>query len=669
MPKKRAVAGSGGCKQKARRRLAKEGARSGAKGKPPQADAEPLLVRRAFWRGEAPADPPSDELKSTRQRLGIKLRGAGVPAPAETFADPGFPPEFETYFKGAKGSQLTAPTTIQTQAWPAALCGLDLIGIAPTGSGKTLTYLLPVVPHICAQLQAEDAGKGDGPSALVLVPTRELAQQVCGPFRGQGGLTKLFGLRSFAIVGGVDKQTQVDELLAEGVPHVVVATPGRLLDLVSSSALRLESVTFLVLDEADRMLALGFEKQLDELAKVVRLDRQTLLFSATFPLKVRQAAERWLSPQHVLIRVAALEVDHGAAPDALGDGGDEEAPDMKGTLTVNPLIKQTVHVCASHKKPQKLAKFLEKIRGEEKQKGVRQKASMLIFCNKIKTVIFVVDFLAQASENERCTALHSQLSQAQREQALWEFKAGRSSILIATDVAARGLHDKRLKYVINYDFPSNLEQYCHRIGRTGRSGEEGFAYSFFTRNLAPLAKDLISILGRTGSYVDPNLHELVSDTGGGDCGQVDEMCDQDDVYKGAPDAHDVEEPSAAAKKRKKRRAKAAAEAKQEQPGSSKKASKQRANNDSDHSSDFGAVSGRGLRLKPRKRGRSVSSSDHSQGDDGHEAVAASPRAPTQARQQRTKVADFAGDEDADTGKEPFKRQRGKRGGKKNSKWW
>lgn len=425
--------------------------------------------------------------------------------------------------------------------------------------------------------------------------------------RGKGGLRQLFGVRAEAVYGGVGKDMQLDSILTLGAPQVLAATPGRLLDLLGLEALSLEDVSYLVLDEADRMLALGFEAQLDALAKGIRSDRQSLLFSATFPLRLREATDRWMSKRQVVVRVSTMELgaedadDATATPAAAGaaapagaptnapkaevlselpiarlkalaryhgadlqgcvekaeivaalraagapDGGMQATPDGHGgatategaaegrppgqavgglTLTVSPDIKQLLHVCAEHKKPRKLVRFIDKVRAEEKKQGVRHRALMIIFCNKITTLKSVVSLLVK--HQHRCAPLHSGIPQLKREKALSEFKAGRMLILVATDVASRGLHVKHLRYVINYDFPGNLEQYCHRIGRTGRDSESGTAFSFFTRNLHPMAKDLTSLLERSGAAVDPNLRALADVSGAGQQDSEDGESDED----------------------------------------------------------------------------------------------------------------------------------------------
>lgn len=246
-----------------------------------------------------------------------------------------------------------------------------------------------------------------------------------------------------------------------------------------------------------------------------------------------------MSAQRVMIRVATMElVDGKSKPDEGGGGSgehveheDADEADMEqeqaesgdaakeassapaggekrdsSTLTVSPTIHQTVHVCAEHKKFRKLAKYLTKVRETEKASGARQRAAILIFCTQIKTLRAVDKFVHK--NGERCAPLHSGIPQVKREQALADLKSGRIDTLVATDVASRGLHVARLKHVINYDFPTNLELYCHRIGRVGRQGVEGWSCSFFTRNLVPLAPGLITILERAGQAVDPNLREL-----------------------------------------------------------------------------------------------------------------------------------------------------------------
>ncbi|CAK9000627.1 unnamed protein product, partial [Durusdinium trenchii] len=374
-------------------------------------------IKRIFWLGSRPEGEPDEALKMTRKSLGIKVRGSPVPAPVESFFTDSLPSAFSLFFRGVRGRKCSKPTPIQMQVWPAALCGLDVMGIAPTGSGKTLAYLLPAVVHLAGQSEKENLS----PAALVLLPTRELASQVSDQFNGKGGLRQVLNVRCAAIYGGVGKDVQVDQILTGGCPEVVSATPGRLLDLLGLAALSLDSVSFLVLDEADKMLQLGFEEQLDAVAKAVRRDRQCLLFSATFPERLRQAAERWMtSTEKVVIRVGSVSIgaperergskmeenaaedaprstaapaSAGATLDAGADGEDRARHHNSSTLTVSGTIRQLVHVCAEHKKNRKLVRFLDQIRHEEKEEGVRQRALVIIFCNKIQKLKTVASFL------------------------------------------------------------------------------------------------------------------------------------------------------------------------------------------------------------------------------------------------------------------------------------
>ncbi|CAE7205145.1 ddx17, partial [Symbiodinium pilosum] len=602
-----------------------------------QADAsqvnEDLLppLKRCFWPETVPEGEPDDALKMKRKSLGIKVRGSPIPPPVETLSDSLLPPAFGLFFKGARGGKLVKPTPIQMQVWPAALSGVDVLGIAPTGSGKTLAYLLPAAIHIAGQ--AGQRKDNQSPSCLVLLPTRELASQVGDHFKGKGSLRQVLGLRGDAIYGGVGKEVQVDSILTSGCPEVLSATPGRLLDLMGLGALSLGNVSFLVLDEADKMLQLGFEDQLDAIAKGIRRDRQCLLFSATFPLRLRQAGDRWLTcKDKVVVRVGSVDIggaeeEDGTAPGDTAtpkaDKAESRTSDLASTLTVSKSIEQIVHVCADHKKFRKLIRFMDKIRQEEKEQGVRQRALVIVFCNTIKTLKAVASFLGK--HKHPCAPLHSGIPQVKREKALREFKAGSLQLLVATDVAARGLHVKHLRYVINYDFPPNLEQYCHRIGRTGRDGESGTAFSFFTRNLSPLSRDLITLLERSGQKVDQHLRALAEGKAAPTAGSDDEESMEATAEHSA--AQVVEEPAA-------------------DDGSED-------HNDYD---PFASVGG-GLRIAPRKR-REVSSSEEDE-DPPQEAQEekpdSEPPAGSSSRPKQPKHKDS----------KKVKRLRGKRGGAKH----
>lgn len=532
--------------------------------------------QKSFWTGPPGEDPPSEALKSQRKALGVLCRGllAGCPPPIlDGITSTGLPPSFAEFFKYVS---LKTPSVVQKQCWPAALAGLNILGIAPTGSGKTLAYTLPMIPHIQARVAAAAGGSSSSsgssnsgrplPKALVIVPTRELALQVVAAMKP---LQKLFAIRAVAIYGGQEREKQIDQLslgASSGAGLICVATPGRLLDLIAGRLVVLTDVTYLVIDEADRMLAMGFSDQLTAIASQMRPQRQTLLFSATFPGRLREAAAEWCG-EACVIRCSTMEVggneEADASKDAVdkpegkkakvehavvmeeGQGGEdrrkkgqkmevaeeevvaeEEKEEVEegraepqsqsqsqshahasvSSLTVSDTITQHVHVCVPHKRPRLLIKYILRVREKEKADKVRQLGSMLVFCTRIKTVGFVHGFLK--SQDVVAEVLHGQLQQSQREKILMGFKAGKINCLICTDVAARGIHVKNLKYVVNYDFPNNLEQYCHRIGRTGRQGDGGHAYSFFTRNLAPMAPDLLTLLRNCKQEPEKNLLAL-----------------------------------------------------------------------------------------------------------------------------------------------------------------
>uniref|UniRef100_A0AAR2KXB1 RNA helicase n=1 Tax=Pygocentrus nattereri TaxID=42514 RepID=A0AAR2KXB1_PYGNA len=366
----------------------------------------------------------------------------------------------------------TDPTPIQAQGWPLALSGKDMVGIAQTGSGKTLSYLLPAIVHINHQPFLE---RGDGPICLVLAPTRELAQQVQQVAAEYGRASRL---KSTCIYGGAPKGPQIRDL-ERGV-EICIATPGRLIDFLEAGKTNLRRCTYLVLDEADRMLDMGFEPQIRKIVDQIRPDRQTLMWSATWPKEVRQLAEDFLK-DYVQINVGALQ------------------------LSANHNILQIVDVCSDGEKEDKLVRLLEEIMSEKEN----------------KTIIFVetkrrCDDLTRRMRRDGWPAMgiHGDKSQQERDWVLNEFKFGKAPILIATDVASRGLDVEDVKFVINYDYPNNSEDYIHRIGRTARSQKTGTAYTFFTPNNMKQAHDLVSVLREANQAINPKLIQMAEDRGG-----------------------------------------------------------------------------------------------------------------------------------------------------------
>jgi len=339
-----------------------------------------------------------------------------------------------------------APTPIQFKAIPIAIEGKDIIGIAQTGTGKTLAFAVPMVQQLTSK-------KGIG---LVLVPTRELALQVNETFRKiQGTL----GMNSAVLIGGESMSGQLTQLRAK--PRVIIATPGRLLDHFSQWTVLPEEVSILVLDEADRMLDMGFQPQIDRILKHVPKERQTMLFSATMPAEIVKIAA-----QHMKLPVSV-----------------EIAP--PGT-TVEKVI-QELFIVRRELKIKLLGKILEQYHG-----------SVLLFA---RTKIGARK-IARELKHMGCNSaeIHSDRSLVQRREALEGFKAGKYRVLVATDIAARGIDVTGIELVINYDLPDEGENYVHRIGRTARAGREGRAISFATpdqkeevRNIERLLKTSLPV--------------------------------------------------------------------------------------------------------------------------------------------------------------------------------
>lgn len=338
-------------------------------------------------------------------------------------------------------------------------------------SGKTLGYILPAIVHINNQPCMK---RGDGPIALVLAPTRELAQQIQQVAMEFGDQ---INIRSTCLFGGGSRTNQLRDL--ERGSELVIATPGRLLDLLECQALNLHRCSYLVLDEADRMLDMGFEPQIRKVLEQVRPDRQTLMWSATWPTEVRNLASEFLGEYTRLI-IGSLE------------------------LAANHNISQIVNVCEPHDKMNELRKILANIYKKDKERDMMSK--VLIFVRTKKSVDQVQQYIIKCGV--RCVSLHGNKSQMQRDFTLKNFRENRANILVATDLASRGLDVDGIKYVINYDFPNDCEDYIHRIGRTGRSDKKGVAYTLFTPEDARLAGNLIKVMQEAGQDVDSDLQTL-----------------------------------------------------------------------------------------------------------------------------------------------------------------
>lgn len=345
---------------------------------------------------------------------------------------------------GIKKAGYETPTPIQEAAMPAALRGRDLIGTAQTGTGKTAAFVLPILHKLLR-------GPRGTARALIVTPTRELAEQIHDVIRILASGT---GLRSMTIYGGVSPAPQV-KALREGT-EILVACPGRLLDLMNQRIVRLERIEVLVLDEADRMFDMGFLPDVRKIVKAVPVQRQTMLFAATFPTEVEQLAAQVLKqPQRIAMGLArpAQTVSHALYP----------VPAHLKTSLLLALLKRT------------------------------ETESVLIFTR----TKFRAQKLAQQIERagHKVTSLHSNRTQGQRQAALKGFRSGHHQIMVATDIAARGLDVESISHVINYDMPDTADAYIHRIGRTGRAERSGDAFTLVTPEDNDMVRTLERIMG------------------------------------------------------------------------------------------------------------------------------------------------------------------------------
>lgn len=341
----------------------------------------------------------------------------------------------------------TKPTAIQQQAIPEVLVGKDLIGCAQTGTGKTGAFAIPVI-----QLLTLKPNTNKKPRALILVPTRELAIQIDQSIEAY---SKYIPVKHLVIYGGVSQVQQVAKLNT-GI-DILVATPGRLLDLVNQGHINLSAVQHLILDEADNMLDMGFIHDLKKILKLVPQKRQTLFFSATMPKAIRKLADSILNhPVEINVTPVSSTVEK---------------------------ISQSVFFIEKTEKAALLAKILNDSNREQ----------TLVFTRTKHGADRLVRSLVK--KGVQTAAIHGNKSQNARQNALLSFKNGKINVLIATDIAARGIDIKELPQVINYDLPADSETYVHRIGRTGRAGKQGKAYSFCSEEEKPLLVKIQKLIG------------------------------------------------------------------------------------------------------------------------------------------------------------------------------
>ena len=353
----------------------------------------------------------------------------------------------EPILKAIEEKGYANPTPIQVKAIPAALTGKDILGCAQTGTGKTAAFAIPIIQHLQALKNRDKSIK-----ALILTPTRELALQISECIDDYAKYTQV---RHGVIFGGVNQRAQVN-MLHKGV-DILVATPGRLLDLMNQGYIHLDNVRHFVLDEADRMLDMGFIHDIKRLLPKLPKEKQTLFFSATMPDTIIALTNSLLKqPVKITITPKSSTVD---------------------------TIEQTIYFVEKKEKSKLLISILHKTEGQ----------SVLVFSRTKHNADRIVRVLSKAGIGSQ--AIHGNKSQNARQSALENFKTGKIRVMIATDIAARGIDVNQLSHVINYELPNISETYVHRIGRTGRAGHDGIAISFCESEELPYLKDIQKLIG------------------------------------------------------------------------------------------------------------------------------------------------------------------------------
>lgn len=384
-----------------------------------------------------------------------------------------------------KSAGYEKPTPIQSQAWPIAIQARDMICVAKTGSGKTAGFLLPSIHQ---HQQNSHKPVNGAPMLLVLAPTRELAVQIS---EESNKFARRAQLRTVCLFGGAPKYPQISTL-KRGV-DIVIATPGRLNDLLEMRKIDLSQIQHLVLDEADRMLDMGFEPQIRSIISQCPNTRQTLLFSATWPKEIQKLAHDFLKDNAVQINVGSVD-----------------------KLEANKDIAQTIMMMTEYDKPDKLKEVLDENtinnnntddnNNNNKDPSIKQHPKMIIFVSRKSSCDTLANDLWH--QGFAVDSLHGDRAQWERTKVMNAFKNSTLKLLIATDVAARGLDVKDVELVINYDMPAGvngLEDYVHRIGRTGRAGKKGKAIAFFTEKDSKRARELVELLDKANQPVPDEL--------------------------------------------------------------------------------------------------------------------------------------------------------------------
>ena len=371
----------------------------------------------------------------------------------------------EPILKAVEAEGYTHPTPIQQQAIPILLQKKDLLGVAQTGTGKTAAFGIPILHHLYESISLNQ--KSRKVKALIVTPTRELSIQIGESMTAYGKYT---GLRNTVIFGGVKQGKQVNALKS-GV-DILIATPGRLLDLMNQGYISFKDLEFVVLDEADQMLDMGFIHDVKKIIAKLPAKRQSLFFSATMPQAIVQLSKSML--------------------------GDFERVTIKPEQATAEKVEQGVYFVSKQNKPKLLVHLLNE----------RPKDSVLVFSRTKHGANKIVKKLSQAGI--KSAAIHGNKSQTARQKALGDFKDGKLRVLIATDIAARGIDVDELSLVVNYDLPNVSETYVHRIGRTGRANASGIALSFCDKDERPYLRDIEKLIKQSVPRMPE--HQFVDDT-------------------------------------------------------------------------------------------------------------------------------------------------------------
>lgn len=423
----------------------------------------------------------AEDMEKLRKKYHLKVEGDDVPPLIESFREMKFP---RAILHVLSKKNINEPTLIQKQGLPVALSGRDLIGIAHTGSGKTLAFALPMIMFALEEEMKLPVIPKEGPFGLILCPSRELARQtydiiqdICDALEKD----RFPRLKTLLCIGGIDLREQ--EQIMRGGVHMVVATPGRLLDFLNKKRMTMDFCRYLVLDEADRLIDTGFEEEVRSIIDHFHHQRQTILFSATMPKKIQNFAKSSL--------VKPIQVNVGRA----------------GAVSLD-VFQEVEYI----KQENKIFYLLECLQ--------RTPPPALIFCENKSDVDNIHEYLLL--KGVKAVAIHGGKDQEEREYAIRKFREGKKDVLVATDIASKGLDFPEIQHVINYDMPKEIENYVHRIGRTGRCGKTGLATTFINKSQSEtILLDLKQLLIEANQRVPPFLETLKAPEVEGACGYCD----------------------------------------------------------------------------------------------------------------------------------------------------